>query len=65
MTKADEISGQLPLVPQVSDGGDAGRPIMVQGGSEGDEVREVMRGVGSGIWEWLSTRPISPVGIRG
>jgi hypothetical protein len=38
---------------------------MVQSGSEGDEVREVMRGVGSGIWDWLSRRPISTVGIRG
>jgi hypothetical protein len=38
---------------------------MVQSGNEGHEVREVMRGVGSEIWDWLSTRPISPVGIRG
>jgi ATP-binding protein involved in chromosome partitioning len=59
------LPGQIPLVPQVSDGGDAGRPIMVQSGSDGDEVREVMRRVGSGIWDWLSRRPISTVGIRG
>lgn len=57
--------GQLPLVPQVSGGGDAGRPVMVQSDQEGEEVRRVMREVGSSMWEWLATRPISPVGVRG
>lgn len=57
--------GQLPLVTAVSDGGDAGRPVMIQSGKEGEEVREVLRKVGESVWSWLATRPISPVGLRG
>ncbi|OXG20801.1 MRP family ATP-binding protein [Cryptococcus neoformans Tu259-1] len=58
--------GKLPLVTSVSDGGDAGRPIMVQAGKEGEEVRQTMREVGSKAWEWLARHKLnSNIGSRG
>jgi len=57
--------GRLPLVTSVSDGGDAGRPIMVQSSVEGEEVREVMRMVGRSVWDWLIRKPGADVGTRG
>lgn len=57
--------GAIPLVPTVSSGGDAGRPVMVQSSSQGDEVRQVMRTVGEGVWSWLASRPESTAGMRG
>ena len=60
------IPGELPLVTSVSDGGDAGRPVMIQSGKEGDEVRQVMRGVSEGVWNWLDRHPApSSIGARG
>lgn len=38
---------------------------MVQSSPEGQEVREVMRDVGAKVWDWLSTRPASSIGVRG
>jgi ATP-binding protein involved in chromosome partitioning len=59
-------SGKLPLVTSVSDGGDAGRPVMVQSTPEGEEVRQTMRKVGQGVWDWLDKRPVAMgVGVRG
>jgi ATP-binding protein involved in chromosome partitioning len=58
-------SGAIPLVPTVSSGGDAGRPVMVQSSSQGDDVRQVMRTVGEGVWSWLASRPESTAGMRG
>lgn len=60
-----DVLGQVPLVPQVSDGGDAGRPVMVQGAEEGEEVRGVMRDVAGRVWGWLSQRGQSGLGTRG
>lgn len=57
--------GKIPLVTQVSDGGDDGLPIMVQERAEGEEVRSTMRSVGEKVWEWLYSRPISTAGTRG
>jgi ATP-binding protein involved in chromosome partitioning len=48
--------GKIPLVTQVSDGGDAGRPVMVQSGQEAVEVREVMKTVGERVWGWLGEK---------
>lgn len=59
-------AGKLPLVTSVSDGGDAGRPVMVQAGKEGDEVRQTMRQVGNKVWEWLARHKLnSNIGTRG
>ncbi|KGB77983.2 MRP family ATP-binding protein [Cryptococcus deuterogattii R265] len=61
-----EVLGKLPLVTSVSDGGDAGRPIMVQAGKEGEEVRQTMRQVGSKVWEWLARHNLNnSIGTRG
>jgi len=63
-----DVLGKIPLVTQVSDGGDAGRPVMVQSGKEGGEVRETMKSVGEGVWEWLGSRKTDSgqvVGTRG
>lgn len=60
-----DVLGQVPLVPQVSDGGDAGRPVMVQSAGEGEEVRGVMRSVAEGVWGWLRGRQASGLGTRG
>lgn len=38
---------------------------MVQSSEEGDEVRNSMRDVGSRVWDWLGSRSVSSVGIRG
>lgn len=59
------VLGRLPLVSEVSDGGDAGRPVMIQSGESGEEVRSVMRGVGEGVWAWLAGRTAADVGVRG
>lgn len=59
------ILGRIPLVTSVSDGGDAGRPVMVQSGESGNEVRESMNTVGGEIWRWLGSRPPVDVGVRG
>lgn len=51
---------------QVSDGGDDGRPVMVQSGKQGDEVRDTMKKVGSEVWDWLEKHPVQAnVGVRG
>lgn len=51
---------------QVSDGGDDGRPVMVQSGKQGEEVRDTMKKVGSEVWEWLEKHPANVnVGVRG
>ncbi|OCF46059.1 MRP family ATP-binding protein [Kwoniella heveanensis CBS 569] len=60
-----EVLGKIPLVPTISDGGDAGRPVMVQSSGEGEEVRQSMRSVGETVWEWLSGRERADVGTRG
>ncbi|WVF68592.1 hypothetical protein IAT40_003361 [Kwoniella sp. CBS 6097] len=60
-----EVLGKIPLVPTISDGGDAGRPVMVQSSAEGEEVRQSMRSVGEKVWEWLSGRQRADVGTRG
>ncbi|KAK4685325.1 ATP-binding protein involved in chromosome partitioning, partial [Tremellales sp. Uapishka_1] len=60
-----EVLGNLPLVTDVSDGGDAGRPVMVQSSREGEEVRETMREVGRRVWGWLARRQQADVGVRG
>jgi len=57
--------GKIPLVTSVSDGGDAGRPIMVQSREDGEEVRDVMNSVGKRVWDWLSRRKRSELGTRG
>jgi len=59
------VLGKLPLVTAVSDGGDAGRPVMVQSGEEGDEVRDAMREVGRTVWDYLDRRPAADGGVRG
>ncbi len=58
-------AGKVPLVTSVSDGGDAGRPVMVQSEGTGEPVREVMRGVGEKVWQWLLARPQDNHGVRG
>lgn len=61
-----QMLGQLPLVPTVSQGGDLGRPVMVQSDEKGNEVRQVMHGVGKAVWEYLGSRPVAiNIGIRG
>lgn len=61
-----DILGQLPLVPLISEGGDRGQPIMVQGDERGEEVRSVMHTVGRRVWEYLSTSTApADVGTRG
>lgn len=66
---ADELGlrvlGQLPLVTSVSDGGDAGRPVMVESSPESENVRDVMRIVGRSVWDWLSRRLAADAGTRG
>ncbi|WRT69541.1 uncharacterized protein IL334_006528 [Kwoniella shivajii] len=59
------VLGKLPLVPSVSDGGDLGKPVMVQNQIEGEEVRNTFKEVGIKVWDWLSTREIPSLGIRG
>lgn len=54
--RADTVIGKLPLVKQVSTGGDAGIPVMVQSGNEGEEVRGTMRDIGGQVWDWLGRR---------
>jgi ATP-binding protein involved in chromosome partitioning len=58
-------AGKIPLVTSVSDGGDAGRPIMVQSKQDGEEVRDVMRRVAENVWGWLGKRSTSSLGMRG
>ncbi|RSH87999.1 uncharacterized protein EHS24_000522 [Apiotrichum porosum] len=60
-----EVLGNVPLVTSVSDGGDAGRPVMTQSSPEGDEVRSTMRSVAERVWDWLASRPRENVGVRG
>ncbi|WVQ79340.1 hypothetical protein IAT38_001437 [Cryptococcus sp. DSM 104549] len=60
-----EVLGKLPLVTSVSDGGDAGRPVMVQSSSEGAEVRSTMQEVGRKVWDWLGSHAPAPLGTRG
>ncbi|KAK8849529.1 hypothetical protein IAR55_004863 [Kwoniella newhampshirensis] len=60
-----DVLGRLPLVTSVSDGGDAGRPIMVQSSKVGREVRSTMRDVGSKVWDWFSRRSVPNLGVRG
>ncbi|WWD20154.1 hypothetical protein CI109_104630 [Kwoniella shandongensis] len=60
-----DVLGKLPLVTSVSDGGDAGRPVMVQSSKEGEEVRSTMREVGRKVWEWLGSRTVPDLGVRG
>ena len=60
-----EVLGKIPLVPGVSDGGDAGRPVMVQSKEEGEEVRVTMRSIGEKVWGWLQSRATSTLGSRG
>ncbi|WVR08201.1 hypothetical protein IAU60_005248 [Kwoniella sp. DSM 27419] len=61
-----DVLGKLPLVTSVSDGGDAGRPVMVQSSPEGEEVRSTMREVGERVWDWLGTRVTQgDLGTRG
>ncbi|KAL1413206.1 hypothetical protein Q8F55_000958 [Vanrija albida] len=60
-----DVLGKVPLVTSVSDGGDAGRPVMVQSGAEGDEVRAAMSHVGDEVWQYLAKRPKANVGVRG
>ncbi|WWC92963.1 uncharacterized protein L201_007926 [Kwoniella dendrophila CBS 6074] len=60
-----EVLGKLPLVTSVSDGGDSGRPIMVQSNKEGEEVRQTMKSVSEKVWDWLSSREQSNLGTRG
>ncbi|KLT44477.1 P-loop containing nucleoside triphosphate hydrolase protein [Cutaneotrichosporon oleaginosum] len=60
-----DVLGKVPLVTSVSDGGDAGRPVMVQSEATGEPVREVMRGVGEKVWKWLLARPHENHGVRG
>jgi hypothetical protein len=39
---------------------------MVQSTPEGEEVRQTMRKVGQGVWDWLDKRPVAMgVGVRG
>lgn len=39
---------------------------MVQNTPEGEEVRQTMRKVGQGVWDWLDKRPVAMnVGVRG
>ncbi|WOO76891.1 Iron-sulfur protein IND1 [Vanrija pseudolonga] len=59
-----DVLGKVPLVTSVSDGGDAGRPVMVQSSAEGDEVREAMKHVGEEVWQYLASRP-KVSGVRG
>lgn len=60
-----DVLGKLPLVTQVSDGGDGGRPIMIGSDPTGEEVRRTMKSVGERVWDWLSQRPTADVGTRG
>ncbi len=46
---AMDVLGRLPLVPGVSEGGDQGRPFMVQSDPAGDEVRRVMSEVAARV----------------
>jgi len=61
LRSAEELSlpvlGQLPLVTSVSDGGDAGIPVMVQSREEGNDVRDIMHRVGRTVWDYLDRRP--------
>ncbi|EIW71676.1 MRP family ATP-binding protein [Tremella mesenterica] len=59
------VLGKLPLVSSVSDGGDLGRPIMVQSSPEGEEVRAVVKGVASQVWKFVAGRTSSIAGVRG
>lgn len=59
------VLGKLPLVTSVSDGGDAGRPVMVQNEETGNEVRNTLKNVGQTIWNWLDSRPPVEAGVRG
>ena len=63
--KRAQVAGNLPLVTSVSDGGDAGRPVMVQSSPAGEEVRQVMRTVGQTVWDYLASRPQATLGARG
>ncbi|KAL7424919.1 hypothetical protein Q5752_000606 [Cryptotrichosporon argae] len=60
-----DVLGRVPLVKGVSDGGDAGRPVMIQSSAEGQQVRDTMRGVGRRMWEWLGARAYERAGVRG
>jgi ATP-binding protein involved in chromosome partitioning len=44
-------SGEIPLVPSVSSGGDRGVPIVAQTGKEGEEIRAVMDKVARHVWQ--------------
>jgi ATP-binding protein involved in chromosome partitioning len=52
-------------VTSVSDGGDEGRPVMVQSGKEGEEVRSTMMSVGERVWKYLAGRERESTGQRG
>ncbi|TYJ57853.1 hypothetical protein B9479_001463 [Cryptococcus floricola] len=60
-----EVLGKLPLVTSVSDGGDAGRPVMVQSSETGEEVRRTMSQVGEKVWRWLLDHTPASLGTRG
>jgi ATP-binding protein involved in chromosome partitioning len=62
-----DVLGHLPLVTQVSDGGDAGRPVMVQTSDDGQEIRETMRSVAKRCWEFVESSEASgaTTGTRG
>lgn len=61
-----DVLGKVPLVTSVSDGGDAGRPVMTQASPEGEEVRGVMKAVAARVWDYLASKPRdATVGSRG
>lgn len=54
---ADDLSldvlGQIPIVPDISTGGDTGVPIMVQNDPAGNETRDAFRSVAKAVWKSL------------
>nr|ODN95558.1 MRP family ATP-binding protein [Cryptococcus depauperatus CBS 7855] len=60
-----DVLGKVPLITSISDGGDAGRPVMVQNSTESKEVQAIMQDIGQHIWKWLASHTPPSIGARG
>jgi ATP-binding protein involved in chromosome partitioning len=48
------VTGEIPLVPSVSSGGDQGVPVVAQTGKDGEEIRTVMSSVAQHVWRSIT-----------
>jgi ATP-binding protein involved in chromosome partitioning len=48
------VTGEIPLVPSVSSGGDQGVPVVAQTGKDGEQIRTVMSSVAQHVWRSIT-----------